>query len=286
MVTVCGRVFSSADLDVVRSIIERDPKPCRTAIARETCELLGWRTVHGRLKEMSCRVALIRLEARGWLRLPAPLKRNGNRTGYRVVETLVVPPAPLAESAVRMKDVGVRPVMSREDSRLWNEAVSRFHYLGFRPLPGAQIRYLVERGSDLLGVVGFGAAAWKVAPRDRWIGWSHEQRRKNLHRIVNNARFLILPWVRRKNLASFVLARCAERIGDDFEARYGYRPVLLETFVERERFKGTCYRAANWTLVGETQGRGKLDRKMLFALPVKRIYVYPLVSHFRQVLCG
>lgn len=286
MMTVCGRTFSPCDLNVIRSIIERDSRPCRSAIARETCQRLEWRTLNGRLKEMSCRVALLRLDARGLIRLPAPLKRNGNQSRFQATaETLVVPSEPIPESAIEFDAVGVRPVADASDSRLWNEAVSRFHYLGFRPLPGAQVRFLIEHEAELLGVIGFGAAAWKISPRDSWIGWSSEQRRARLHLIVNNVRFLILPWVKKKNLASFVLARCADRIGNDFEKRYGYRPVLLETFVEREQFLGTSYQAANWRRLGETQGRGKLDRKKLFSLPVKRIYVYPLVSHFREVLC-
>lgn len=201
-------------------------------------------------------------------------------------EFISAPDAPWADGALDFGEISLRPVLDRKSSRLWNEAVSRFHYLGYVAMPGAQVRYLVERGEELLGALGFGASAWKVAPRDLWIGWTPAQQRERLRFVVNNARFLILPWVRKKNLASFVLARCAQRIGNDFEERYGYRPVLLETFVEKARFSGTCYLAANWTEVGETQGRGKLDRKKLFTLPVKRVYLYPLIPKFRDVLCA
>ena len=133
-------------------------------------------------------------------------------------------------------------------------------------------------------MTGYGAAAWKVGPRDRWIGWSPEIREAHLGRVVNNARFLILPWVRVRNLASRVLALAAGRVGDDFAARYGERPVLVETFVETLRFAGTCYRAANWRYLGETQGRGKCDVHHRAALPRKGIYVYPLVADFRRFL--
>ena len=177
-----------------------------------------------------------------------------------------------------------RPVDTPYDSSLWNELVERYHYLKYKPLPGAQTRYLVFHGSHLLAALGFSAAAWKVAPRDRFIGWDDQQRRCNLHRIVNNSRFLILPWVTVRNLASCILATAASRLGDDWKERYGYEPLLLETFVERNRFRGTCYRAANWLHVGETQGRGKLDRQHRRPLPVKHVYVYPLHKHFRQEL--
>jgi hypothetical protein len=169
------------------------------------------------------------------------------------------------------------------DSSLWNELIERYHYLGYDPLPGAQMRYFVVAGGRMLAALGFGASAWKVAPRDRFIGWSHEQRSANLNLIVNNARFLILPWVRSPNLASRVLSAVARTLPRDWERRYGYCPVLLETFVE-ERFRGTCYRAANWICVGRTQGRGKLDRKHRAALPKKLIFLYPLRRDFRAAL--
>lgn len=286
MLTVCGRVFSAEDVTMIREIVAREPVPCRAAVARETCDRLGWVGKNGQAKLMSCRVALLRLERRGLIVLPPPRGGNGNGRRYVPGSMLKVPAGTLADSSFDFREVAIRPVSDPSDSRLWNEAVARFHYLGYTPLPGAQMRYMIERGSDLLGVIGFSAGAWKVAPRDRFIGWGAEARQRGLHLIVNNSRFLILPWVRKKNLASFVLARCAGRIPGDFESRYGYRPVLLETFVERARFEGSCYKAANWIYVGETQGRGKLDRKGLFSLPVKRIYVYPLHRRFREVLCA
>ncbi|MEE9295707.1 MAG: Druantia anti-phage system protein DruA [Phycisphaerae bacterium] len=176
------------------------------------------------------------------------------------------------------------PWQTSQDSSLWNELIERYHYLGYKPLPGAQIRYLVFHGSHLLAALGFSAAAWKVAPRDRFIGWSDQQRRCSLQQVANNSRFLILPWVKAPNLASCILGTAAKRLRRDWQDRYGYAPVLVETFVDRDRFQGTCYRAANWIYVGETQGRGKLDRRHRHPLPVKRVYLYPLHKHFRQKL--
>ena len=143
---------------------------------------------------------------------------------------------------------------------MWNEYIDRYHYLRYTPLPGAQMKYLVYSADDLLALLGFGSCAWRVAPRDWYIGWSDEKREENLHLVVNNARFLILPWVYSKNLASMVLAMVTKRIGEDWQRRYKYTPVLLETFVEKNRFSGTCYKAANWKLVGTTKGRGREDR--------------------------
>jgi len=170
------------------------------------------------------------------------------------------------------------------DSRLWNELVARYHYLGYRPLPGAQIRYLVRHQERLLGALGFGAAAWKVAARDSFIGWTSDRRAARLHLVVCNARFLILPWIHVPNLASRVLSLAARQVCRDWPALYGYQPVLLETFVERQRFAGTCYKAANWLYTGQTKGRGKLDRYHRHSVPVKDVYLYPLNRNFRHIL--
>lgn len=142
-------------------------------------------------------------------------------------------------------------------SRLWNEYIQRYHYLGYTPLSGSQLRYNVFAGDQLVALLSFGASAWKLAGRDRFIGWPEPQRLKNLQLVVNNARFLILPWIQSKGLASKILSISARQLPHDWHQRYGYRPVLLETFVESERHRGTCYKAANWGHVGQTAGRGK-----------------------------
>lgn len=285
VVVVCGRMFSATELEAIRGVIAAKPQLNRRQIATRTCELLRWTRTDGRLKEMSCRVALLRLEKRGLIELPPPLGSNGNGKSYRASNTLAPPLFAIPDEFDALDQLQVHPVQGRKESHLWNEAVSRFHYLGYKPLPGAQIRYLVECSRGLLGVLGFGASAWKVAPRDEWIGWSVEQRKQRLNLVVNNARFLILPWVRVRNLASWILAQCARRLPSDWEDRYGFRPVLLETFVDRDRFRGTCYEAANWCHVGDTKGRGKLDRHHRAALPIKKVYLLPLDRRFREALC-
>jgi len=175
-------------------------------------------------------------------------------------------------------------VRHKAQSSLWNEYIQRYHYLGHTPLPGAQLRYLVYSAEQPIALLGFGAAAWQSAPRDRYIGWSHEQRQRNLHLIVNNARFLILPWVQSKNLASMILAQAARTLPNHWQEVYGYRPVLLETFVEKRRFRGTCYKAANWVYLGQTQGRGKLGPAGKQSVPIKDLWVYPLDRRFRDLL--
>jgi hypothetical protein len=169
-------------------------------------------------------------------------------------------------------------------AKLWNEYVARYHYLGLGMLVGPHVRYLVESDHGWLAALGFCAAAWAVRPRDEWIGWTREQRQAGLRYIVNQSRFLILPWVRSKNLASRLLGLSARWLLRDWEARYRIRPRLLETFVDGQRFAGTCYRAANWLHVGRTQGRGKLDRENRYALPIKEIFLYALHRRARQSL--
>jgi hypothetical protein len=176
-------------------------------------------------------------------------------------------------------------VVGRQRGALWNEYIDRYHYLGYKPLPGAQLRYFATAGEQVVALLGFGAAAWMTAPRDAWIGWSAAQRERHLSGVVNNARFLILPWVRVKSLGSKLLSMAARRLPSDWEGRYGYRPVLLETFVESGRFAGTCYRAANWRWLGQTQGRGKLGDHRLGQVPIKDVWVYPLVKDCREPLC-
>ena|SRR6056297_2525700 len=280
-----GRDFTSEEMDWIRNLIASHPELHRLALSREVCRELSWLRPDGSLKDMSCRVAMLRMHRDGLIALPPPQTKNGNGKikpkktsrsdkGYEIL----LPVGRLGKLCFQI-------VSSKEDSSLWNELIERYHYLGYKPLPGAQIRYLVKSGETILAALGFGAAAWSVAPRDKYIGWTGDCRVKNLHMIVNNARFLILPWVKSKNLASKILAGVAKQIQNDWFDRYGYRPVLLETFVEKRRFRGTCYKAANWIHVGQTQGRGKLDRKHLNAVQIKDIFLYPLEKQFCAVLC-
>ena len=281
---LCGRALSEADLETIRREIRLGDSANRAEIARRVCRALGWNNARGEPKLMSARVGLLRLHRAGLIELPAPSRGNGNGRGLVRGPDVWPEPVPVVGSVGQLNGLRLEAVQDQRASRLWNGLIERYHYLGYTPLPGAQLRYLIHCDQAVLGAIGFGAAAWKVAVRDRWIGWERPAREAHLGRVLNNARFLILPWVQVKNLASKVLALAAARVGADFAARYGERPVLLETFVETPRFLGTCYRAANWQYLGETQGRGKCDRTHQAALPRKGVYVYPLAADFRAAL--
>ncbi len=278
--TYCGRAFSPAELELIATLAATAKS--REALARALCAELGWKKPDGGLKTMSAKVALLRMQRDALIQLPAPWHASGRAPRGRSPASQIG--LPITGSRADLADLHLAPIATREQSHLWNEIMRQHHYLGYQPLPGAQIRYLIRGGGHLLGGLGFGAAAWKIAPRDRFIGWSPTQRQARLHLIANNARFLLLPWVNVRFLASSVLALAARRLPADWQSRYGHQVVLLETFVERPRFAGTCYRAANWLCVGQTQGRGKLDRFGHGGKPIKDIYLYPLRRDFRQLL--
>lgn len=282
----CGRPFPPQEIERIEALIAANPSARRAELSRRVCEMLRWLKPDGKLKAMSCRVAMLRMQRDGLITLPAPRHRHGNGRKRFAISSRSDPEFPIEAPVNALGPLELRCVSTVADSSLWNELVERYHYLRYTPLPGAQLRYLATSQGRLLAALGFGAAAWKVAARDRFIGWTHDQRQRRLHQVVNNARFLILPWIRSKNLASTLLALAAKRLPQDWQARYSYRPVLLETFVECQRFRGTCYRAANWIHVGRTQGRGKLDRYKRRALPVKDIFLYPLAKDFRPILCN
>jgi len=281
----CGRDFTPAELAVIAELAAT--LPSRAAISRAVCDALGWITPDGRRKDMTARVALNRMHADGLITLPPPRHGNGNgrhpRHGPAGQLALPLPAHPAAALA-DLGPVTITVVGSRQASRQWNQLIRDHHYLGYTPLAGAQIRYLAATpAAGQIAALAFAASAWKCAPRDTWIGWDPPTRQANLNLICGNARFLIRPDVKVPNLASWLLAAVTRRLPADWTARYGYAPVLAETFVETGRFTGASYRAANWTCAGQTRGRGKLDRRHQHALPVKDIYLYPY-RRWRQIL--
>lgn len=279
----CGRVFSNAELEYIRCQAA-EPNMSRRLLSQRVCQAFNWLKQDGGLKEMSCRVALLRMQENGLIHLPAPRHRNSNCTRNVTRTAEADPQIGILSPVNELQEVRLELVKTKNDSRLWNEYIDRYHYLGYKPLPGAQLRYFAHSKEGPLALFGFGAAAWKTAPRDDFIGWTPNVREVRLNLIVNNARFLILPWVQSKNLASKLLGLVARRLANDWHDCYGYRPVLLETFVEKDRFAGTCYRAANWIFLGHTRGRGKLDRTNSCTLPIKSVWVFPLSNEFREIL--
>ena len=285
--TFCGRTFRTSELELMRQTAREFAALGVTEIARTVCELLEWNRPSGGLKNHECRQLLERLQAEGFLRLPDLRKLGGRGPRRANVSGDCCEPATVECTASECEPLELALVEGPAESRQWRVHMERYHYLGCCVPFGAHLRYWVRHRDQELACLLWTSPAWKMQARDEWIGWSDEQRRGHLQRIVNNGRFLILPWVQVKGLASKILALSARQMPRDWESHYGHRPLLLETLVDASRFRGTCYRAANWLHVGQTVGRGRMDREhQAHGQAVKDIYVYPLASAARQRLSG
>lgn len=227
---------------------------------------------------------MISMERDKLITLPKPRHKKHSCHAYKKRTSKGDPGQAINCRITELTHLQIQPV-ERDKSALWNELIERYHYLGYKPLSGAQIRYFVYANDQPIALLSFGASAWTTAPRDQFIGWQKSQRESKLHQIINNARFLILPWIQVPHLASKLLSMAAKRVQADWLERYHYQPVLLETFVEVKRFKGTCYKAANWQCLGTTTGRGKKGGNQA-SLPVKSVWIYPLNKHFKKILCA
>jgi hypothetical protein len=250
----------------------------------------SWRNGTGQLKDMAARTLLLKLHQRGLLELPPRRQTPTNRMRSLVPELLLAQEAlePIRCALDELGPLEVREVSRDAAERAWiKRALGRYHYLGFNGAVGENLQYVISDGQGRrFGCLVFGAAAWKCQDRDQFIGWSVEQRERNLPFIANNTRFLILPFVHVRRLGSWILGQINRRISQDWQAKYGHPVLLVETFVEQPRFRGTVYRAANWQRVGATTGRTRQDRHTRIQVAVKDIYVYPLCRRFREVLQG
>lgn len=287
----CGRSFTGDEVDQIKEIVSTCNRISRTELANTVCELFNWKRPTGRLKTVECRQFLEHLATKGLLDLPD--RKAGRPKGVKVTIKRIDKAQATGIITGKVNDfcpLRLRKVTTEAQRDLWYEHIDRYHYLGYQLPFGAQLRYFIESGNGenlVLGCLQFSSPAWKMAPRDRWIGWSDEQRQRNLQKVINNSRFLILPWVKVKNLASSVLALAVRTVPDDWQICYGYRPVVMETLVDKGRFAGTCYKAANWIYVGTTTGRGRMDRNHArHGQNPKDIYVYPLTSRLQQELAG
>ncbi len=283
-----GRKMTSADIELIRALIAADPTRGRTPLSEELCRRWDWRNARGQLKDMACRTLLLKLERAGDIRLP-PRKRPSSN-GLRNRRAPVAPPVcePVCGSLHEMLPLSVSVVAPGSDeARLFNGLLAHEHYLGHRNTVGENLRYLVrDRHGRPVACMLFGSAAWKCADRDAFLGWDRPTRERNLQRLTNNTRFLIPGWVQVPHLASHVLGLIARRIRADWQAKYGHPVDALETFVDRSRFRGTCYRAANWLRLGATRGRTRNDRAHRIRTAVKDVYLYPLIPDFRRELCA
>ena len=285
MTIYCARDFSVEDIQTIRDLIAQDQKLQRSALSRKLCQLWGWTKPNGELKDMTCRVALLRMQADGLIELP-PSRIGVVRKRAHFPSTCASDAqTPIRQPVHELPRITLQVVSGKSTSLLWNEYIARYHYLGYAAMSGSQIRYNVFAGDQLVACISFGACAWKLKDRERFIGWSEEQRQRNLQLVINNARFLVLPWIESKGLASKILALAARELPRHWKHRYGFEPVLLETFVEYERHKGTCYKAANWVNVGRTTGRGKKSISHERLIPSKDIWLYPLRKNFATLLC-
>jgi len=285
--TVQGRVVNAAELEQLRQWVGAHPQWSRYRLSRELAQGWDWRNAAGQLKDMAARTLLLKLEQRGLVELPARRWASPNRHRLVPVPPLVWDTKPVTGWLSELRGLTVAEVSREAAARAEvKAALAAHHYLGYRLPVGENLQYAVREGAGRwLAVLVFGAAAWKCAVRDGWIGWSRQQRERGLAQIANNRRSLVLPCVRVPHLVSCILGQVARRISRDWELKYGHGLRLLETFVDRERFAGTCYRAANWMGLGTTTGRSRQDRERRLRVPVKEVYVYPLCRDFLGGLC-
>ena len=280
-----GRKIVSEDIELIKKLIDINPSWGRTRLSKELCILWDLRSANGGLKDMSCRNLLLKLQKQKLLTLPASKKKANNDKRNSSIRLVLHSTLPVRASLKDLSPVQIKLVDDRSELDLFKCFLSAYHYLGFSGTVGENLKYMVYDSNDRpLACLLFGSAAWACGPRDDFIGWDREKRSKNLSLTTNNMRYLILPWVSVKYLASHILSKVCQRIEDDWIAKYGHRIYLLETFVERDRFRGTCYKASNWTRVGMTKGRSRNDRYNTMKVPVKDIYLYPLTKRFRKVL--
>ena len=284
-----GGPLDQKELALIREVVESCSGLSRKELAQTVCELVGWKRPSGRLKALECVQLLERLESAGVLVLPAKEQRRpvGSRTRVPVTSRGDEGPGLVGEVG-EFEPIEVEAVETLEQRLLFRELVGRHHYLGYAVPFGAQLRYLVYASRPERAVVGcvqFSSTAWRMAVRDGWIGWDDATRQRNLQRVVSNSRFLILPWVQIRNLASRVLSRAVRQLAADWPRRYGVEVLLVETLVDTSRYRGDCYRAANWILLGKTAGRGRMDREHLrHGASPKAVLVYPVVKDAAQRL--
>ncbi len=280
-----GRTITSDDVVYIRRLIKDHPEWHRTRISKQLCNDWDWTNDNGDLKDMAARALLRKLDEQGLISLPAPVRSANNGYRYRSKVGIDLDQTPIRDRLCELRALRIVPVANQQHASLFRGMLQAHHYLGYTGPVGENLKYLVfDRHDRLLAALLFGAAAWQVADRDRWIGWTQAARQLGLSRVANNMRFLIVPWVQVPHLASHLLSQVSRRLSADWQQKYGHPIVLLETFVEADRFQGTCYRAANWIPVGSTTGRSRNDRYTNLSVPVKTVWLYPLHKNCRRLM--
>jgi hypothetical protein len=284
---VQGRRVSGADVALISHWLQANPSWNRTRLSRQLCEHWNWRNGAGRLKDMACRTLLLKLQARGLICLPPRRTASVNGFRNRQLPQVECDASPVRCSLGELQPLQFVAVESKEEMAMFRFLLARHHYLGYGNTVGENLKYLVRSPAGRpLAALLFGAAAWKCAARDAWIGWSREQRQERLPLVANHTRFLVAPWVRVPSLASHALGWAAARVSADWERKYGHGIELLETFVDGARFHGTCYRAAGWQQVGATTGRTRNDDRSRPPGPAKEVFVKPLRAGWKARLAA
>ena len=284
-----GRTITQADIGFIRALIAKNPSLSRRKLSAELCQAWNWVQPNGVLKDMVCRGLMLQLHRQGQIELPAKRQESPNPLAKRrkpILDEDAVDKSPLEGRLSDIQPIEFRQVRRKGwDVQLFNGLIERYHYLGYAHPVGEQMKYLVFGGSRPVACFVFSSAPRHLGPRDRYIGWSAELRRRNVHMLAYNSRYLIFPWVRVRYLASHLLSRVVKILSADWERLYHHPVYFIETFVNAPRYKGTCYRAANWVYMGKTTGRGKGDQTKKPNRPLKEVLGYPLVKNFREKLC-
>jgi hypothetical protein len=286
--TPSGRV-TVQELEAARQTVRLCSGLSRLELARTICEHWGWVTASGAHRVTACLKVLEELEGQGLLRLPGKRRMtrwNTDQAGGAVSTQRTNPGVPLLGKVAEVASVWLEVVQGKDPSRLWNEYVDRYHYLGYRQPVGCFLRYFIQSSAGLLGCILMAGAAKAIQGRDQWIGWNRTRREQNLPWVINNTRLLIFPWVRLIHLSSHALGQLTRRVREDWQQRWGYGPLLMETFVDPDKFSGTCYQSAGWIQLGRTTGRGLQRAGRDYTSTPKRIYVKALADDFRERLCG
>ncbi len=281
-ITIRKRTIAEADLELIQAIVQKHWNKGRTQISEILCKKWNWVQPNGRLKDMACREVLLTLKRKDLITLPPRFNSANNDKRNRSTPVVETDQTPLQDKLSNLPSVKLKLVRNTKLQPLYNSLVQQYHYLGYRQIVGNHLKYIAFINQKPVACLGWGSAAWSVKSRDDFIGWDKSIKEKNLHFVANNTRFLILPWVSVKYLASKILAINAKRISDDWLNIYNHPLYLLETFVEKNRFKGTCYKAANWIYVGQTKGIAKKGHDHLFHGNIKNVYLYPLRKDFRK----
>ncbi|MBK5101355.1 MAG: DUF4338 domain-containing protein [Desulfobacteraceae bacterium] len=283
--TYRGRSVSESDIAVIKKTIAAHPEGSRRFISQEVCRAWEWRQANGTLKDMVCRSLLLLLQSEGLIKLPPPKCKLPNPLANRKNPVKIeVDRTPTQCPINELFPIHLKQVRRTRLEKLFNSLISEHHYLGYTQPVGEHLKYIAFSNDRPIACLAWSSAPWYIGARDKFIGWSPQTRQKNLCLIINNTRFLVLPWVEVSHLASHLLALNRRRVSEDWGLVYNHPVYLLETFVDTDRYQGTCYKADNWIYVGKTTGRGKLSKSRKPTLSKKAVYVYPLTKDFRYRL--